>query len=205
MADQGSVNDYAASLVVGTRALELESITVLNMSANNYYLQLFNYPFAVEVARNVTDSTAAGSSPASSLFVVNHGLKTGDAVTIGGALNFGNCYVRVPPAGVPGAENTFYCYTTQAQALAGGIVGLFPVVSDHTTGTVLLISTTFAPVIPEEMPLMGTGAAPSNIVSYLNGRFTRGLYVRIVTAVNGATLGGADAKFSPRFRYAHGA
>ena len=68
-----------------------------------------------------------------------------------------------------------------------------------------LTSAADALVVAEEMPLMGTEAVPSNIVSYLNGRFTRGLYVRAVTAINGAVLAGNDVKFTPRFRYDHGA
>ena len=201
MADQGGVVDYAADLVVGTRHLELESLTVLNKSATNYYLQLFNYGFAVGTARNITASVAATGA----LTLAGHLLRTGDAVTIGGALAaFGNGYVLVPPAGVTGYANTFYVYDTLAHALAGGATGLQLPGGDNTLGTVLLRTAADAPMIPEEIPLMGTGSAPSNIVSVLNERFTRGLYARIVTAVNGSTLGGSDAKFTPRYRYAHG-
>ena len=71
-------------------------------------------------------------------------------------------------------------------------------------GYLLLRSAADSLMLCEEIPLMGTGAAPSNIVSVLNKRFTRGLYARIVTAVNGSTLGGTDAKFTPRFRYSQG-
>ena len=201
MADQGGVNDYAADLVVGTRHLELESLTALNKSATNYYLQLFNYPFAVGTARAITTSIAATGA----LTLVGHGLKTGDAVTIGGALaTLGNGYVWRAPDGVRGFADTFYVYDTLAHALAGGATGLQLPGSDGLTGTVLLRSASDALVIPEEMPLLGTGNAPANIVSYLNGRFTRGLYVRAVTAINGSTLGGADVKYTPRFRYANG-
>ena len=200
MADQGGVNDYAADLVVGTRHLELESLTALNKGATNYYLQLWPYPFAVGTARNITASVAATGA----LTLVGHGLKTGDAVTIGGALAFGNGYVEVPPAGMKGAEDTFFIYDTLAHALAGTATGLQLPGSDNTLGTVLLRTAADAPAICEELPLLGAGSAPANIVSYLNGRFPRGLYVRIVTAINGNVLGGTDAKFTPRFRYAYG-
>ena len=202
LADQGGVNDYAADLVVGTRRLELESLTALNRSTSNFYLQLFNYPFAVSTARNITTSVAASGM----LTLAAHGLRTGDAVTIGGALAaIGNGYVRRAEEGVAAALDTFYVYATLANALAGGATGLQLPASNGLTGTVLLRNAADAPVVPEEMPLLGTNNTPSNIVSYLNGLFTRGLYVRAVTAIGGSTLASADVKFTPRFRYGRGA
>ncbi len=200
MADQGGPLDYAADAVIGTRHLELESLTALNKSATDYYLQFFNLPFAAYTARTITSSVAATGA----LTLTSHLLRTGDAVTIGGTLAFGSVYVRVND-GASGAANVFYCYDTLAHALAGGTTGLQLPVLNGDTGTVTMRSATDAPMIPEEMPLLGTGSAPSNIISYLNGRFTRGLYVVAVTAINGATPAGADVKFTPRFRYAHGA
>lgn len=200
MADQGGVNDYAADLQVGTRALELESLTALNKSATNYYLQLFDLPFTAD-ARNIGAIAASGG-----ITLTAHKFQDGDAVVATGipGLTNGTYYVRIAPTGTRpdlGADpNTFYLYDTQAHATdRTSLTGLQTPTPGAGAGSVQI-----AGVIPEEMPLMGTGAAPGNIVSYLNGRFLRGLYVRVVTAVNGSTKGNADVKFTPRFRYVHG-
>lgn len=193
MADQGFPNDYAAELQIGTRELELESLTALNKSATNYYLQLFNLNFSPSRA----GITSGGDFPGQ-MFLAGHGFRDGDAVAyvVGGVTN--NWFVRIAPPAISGSADRFYLYDTLAHALdrtsnAGMQNPSFP-------GT-----TQITGIIPEEMPLLGTGSVPSNIVSYLNGRFTRGLYVRAVTAINGTTLGGSDVKFTPRFRYTHGA
>ena len=189
MADQGGPNDYAAALQVATRGIELESLTALNKSASNYYLQFFNLPFTAGT-RNITDSVAATGA----LTLAGHKFETGDAVTIAGALNaMGSGYVRATPPSV--SLDTFTVYDTLAHALAGGTTGLVLPAGDGLTGTIIITG-----VIPEEMPLLGTGSVPSNIISYVNGRFNRGLYVRAVTAINGSTLAGADVKFTPRYR-----
>jgi len=189
LADQGGPNDYAAELQVATVPLELESLTALNKSATNYYLQIFDLPFTAS-ARNIT----AADNVTGVLTLAGHKFQTGDAVTIGGGLAaMGGGYVRIAPPSV--SADTFTVYDTLAHAQAGGATGLVLPAGAGLTGTAIITG-----VIPEELPLLGTGSAPSNIISYNNGRFRRGCYVRLVTAVNGSTLGGADAKFTPRWR-----
>jgi hypothetical protein len=189
MADQGGPNDYAAALQVATRGIDLESLTALNKSVSNYYLQLFNLPFTAGT-RNITDSVVATGA----LTLAGHKFQNGDAVTIAGALSaMGSGYVRIAPPTV--SEDLFYVYDTLAHALAGGATGLIAPAGGGLTGTVIITG-----VIPEEMPLLGTALTPSNIISYVNGRFNRGLYVRAVTAINGSTLAGADVKYTPRYR-----
>ena len=194
LADQGAPNDYAAELQVATRPIDLESLTALNKSATPYYLQIFDLPFTAS-ARNITDSDDVTGA----LTLAGHKFQTGDAVTIGGALSaMGSGYVRIAPPSV--SADTFYLYDTLAHAIAGGATGLVLPAASDLTGTAIITG-----VIPEELPLLGTGSVPSNIVSYNNGRFKRGCYVRAVTAINGSTLAGNDVKFTPRYRHLVGA
>lgn len=205
MADEGGVHDYAADLVVGTRDLELESLTALNKSATNYYVQLFNIGFTAS-ARNCSASAAVGSIVHP--FIMDddggfHRFLDGDYVTFGGALvALGSGYVRTYKPGQP--DGVFQVFDTLAHAL-NRATQTGQITWASGSGTVQIANSGYAPLIPEEMPLLGTGSSPSNVISYLNGRFRRGLYVRAVTAINGSTLGGADVKFTARYRYKHGA
>jgi hypothetical protein len=201
MADQGQPNDYAAELQIGTRHLELDSLTALNKSATNYYLQLFNLPFTAD-ARAIGAIAANGG-----ITLAAHKFDDGDAVIATGipGLTNGTYYVRRAPTGTRsdlGADpNTFYLFDTAANATnRDSLTGLQSPTAGAGSGTVQITG-----VVPEEMPLPGTGSYPGNIVSYLSARFTRGLYARVVTTAGGSTKGGADVKFTPRFRYAHGA
>jgi hypothetical protein len=189
LADQGGPLDWAKEFLVNQNCL-LESLTALNKSAAAIYIQMFDSPRKLAVP--ITSTSAA----ANTFTAVAHGFITGDAVRI--------------PSGITGLTNvvkylgrvdadTFKLYGNRANALSGTTP--FDVTVNSETATLDLDSNYTSAPIPEEYPLLAAAGAPSNLISYVNGRFKRGLYVRAVTAVNGSTLiGSADVKFTPRYR-----
>jgi hypothetical protein len=196
LSDQGFPLDWAKKAVIATKNVELESLTVVNKGASACVIQLFNLPFdpAVVGAPTIASNICT---------LANHGLQTGDNVTLtGGTSGTATGYVAKLDA------NRFSLYDTLANARTAdgstGLTSLASVVGTVSTvwnsGTVIQNGTDYA-LLCEEYPLLGTSGSPSNQMSFTAAKFTRGLFVRGVTALNGSTLiGSSDLKFTPRFR-----
>jgi len=189
LADQGGPLDWAKVFLIKQNCL-LESLTALNKSAAAIYIQMFDSPRKLAVPITDTDMTTGDiTAPA-------HGFVTGDRVTLSGIATLTSGYIWVNSA------DTFRLFTTRAEALAetGSGLSLLPD-GDDDTGTLHLFSNNASAPVCEEYPLLAAANAPSNLISYVNGRFKRGLYVRAVTAVNGSTIiSGDDVKYTPRYR-----
>lgn len=188
-ADQGGPLAYAKEFLLN-RNLFLESLTWVNKSAATVYIQLFDSPRKLAVPiTNTVNATGYVTAPA-------HEFITGDKV------------IQVGIDGVPGTPtyvnvvdaDTLTFHSTRAQAIAG--TSIWYPDTDGDTGVVDLYSNIITPPVCEEYPVLAETSAPSNVGSYTNGRFRRGLYVRAVTAINGSTLiSAADIKFTPRYRF----
>jgi hypothetical protein len=186
ISDQGGPLDWAKEFLVNQNCL-LDSLTALNKSASAIYIQMFDSPRKLAVPITNTDNATGVLTAAGHVFI------TGDYVTLTSIAGLGSGYLnKVDPS-------SFTIHSTRALALAG-TSPLLPT-SNGDTGSADLASNISSPPIPEEYPLLAVANAPSNLISYVNGRFRRGLYVRAVTAVNGSTLiSAADVKFTPRYR-----
>lgn len=186
-ADEGGPQAYAKELLLSRNCL-VESLTAVSKSASDCYIQLFNSPRKLAVAITDSDMTTGVFTAA------GHGFVTGDfTYQTGTSLLQALYYLRAVDA------NTFTLHLSRAQALANTDIVLPD--ADNETGVIDLASNISSPPVAEEYPLKAAASAPSNVVSFTNARFTRGLYVRAVTAQNGSTLIGADdVKFTPRYR-----
>ena len=193
LSDQGQPLDWAKKAVIAAKNVELESLTVVNKSASACVIQLFNLPFDPAAVGTVT---AAGNIAT----LANHGLQTGDNVTLtGGTSGTATGVVARLDA------NRFRLYATLANArLNDGSTGLQTLTFVGAITTVWnsgIAGPADAALVPEEYPILGTGGSPSNQMSYTAAKFTRGLFVRGVTALAGGTLiSGDDLKFTPRYR-----
>lgn len=197
LSDQGFPLDWAKSAIIASKNVELESLTVVNKASSAAVIQLFNLPF---------DPTAVGSptiAVTNICTLAKHGLETGDNITLtGGTAGTATGYVARLSA------NTFAIYDSLAHARLGdGATGLTDL--SGVTGTVTTVwnsgvvtnNGTDMALLPEEYPIMGTVNAPSNQMSFTAAKFSRGLFVRGVTALSGSSLvSGNDLKFTPRFR-----
>lgn len=185
-ADQGGPLPYAKTLLLNRNCL-VESLTAVNKGASTCYVQLFNTPRKLAVAiTNTNNSTGVITAAA-------HEYVTGDKVTLAGITGLTTGYMNAATA------DTLKLYSTRALALAGGTPDLLPT-NNGESGTFSLASDAASAPVAEEYPLLAAGSAPSNVLSYSNARFTRGLYVRAVTAQNGSTLISADdIKYTPRY------
>lgn len=185
-ADQGGPLDFAKEMLLNLNTL-LESLTVVN-KGSACYVQIFDSPRKLAVP--VTDTVALSgliTAPA-------HGFQTGDRVTFTGIAGLTSGYIQ------NASVDTIYVCSTRALALAGALPDLLPS-GDGDTGFLDLYSNLASPPVPEEYPLAAEASAPSNVLSYTNARFRRGVYARGVTAINGSTLiAAADLKFTPRYR-----
>jgi hypothetical protein len=188
-ADEGGPLAYAKSLLLN-RNLVLESLTAVSKSASACYVQIFDSPRKLAVAITDTDSTSGLiTAPA-------HGFETGDKIVLSaGITGLPNAFYFLQKVDA----NSFYVNITRADAL-NSVAGE-PPDTDNLTGTFDLFSNNASAPVAEEYPLSAAASPPTNMLSYTNARFKRGLYVRAVTAQDGSTLIGADdVKFTPRYR-----
>lgn len=187
-ADEGGPLAYAKQFLL-PRNVALESLTWVNKGASGAYIQLFNSPRPL--AWPVTDSDIGAES-----FTVTagHGFQNGDYVTL-----------ELATAGTVSG----YLYNVDATTItlhanrADGLSGSGPVApaNDNETGTLDLASNVTSAPVAEEYPVLNEASAPANVGSLTNAKFSRGLYVRAVTAAGGSTLiSGDDVKFTPRYR-----
>ncbi len=190
IADQGGPLAYGKSFLLGTNTL-LDSLTAVN-KGDACYVQLIDTPRLLDVAITDTDNlTGIYTAPA-------HGFVTGDRiVVVVNGVPTPSRYLGVVDA------DSFKMYATRANALAG--TSAMGITDPDLTGTLNLQSNAsgagVVTLVAEEYPLAAAASAPANVLSYTAGRFTRGLYVRAVTAINGSTLiSGDDVKFTPRYR-----
>lgn len=188
-ADQGGPLAYAKEFLLN-RNLFLESLTWVNKSAATVYIQLFDSPRKMAVPiTNTVNATGIITAAAHSFVTGDHVFQVGIDGMPGASL-----YVNVVDA------DTFTFHLSRALALSGA--SILPPDADGDTGVVDLYSNIITPPVCEEYPVLAETSAPSNVGSYTNGRFRRGLYVRAVTAINGSTLiSAADIKFTPRYRF----
>lgn len=185
-ADEGGPLALAKEFLIDHN-LWLESLTWENTGADTAYIQIFNVPRKPSaVAITDTDMTTG------LITAPSHGLRTGDAITFSSIAGLTTGYAQVAN------DDAFYVHSNRIVALSGALPDLFPD-NDDDTGTVILTSLATPPAY-EEYPVLGSGSAPSNIGSYTNAQFSRGLYVRAVTAAGGSTLvGSAVIRFTPRY------
>lgn len=188
-ADEGGPLDWAKDFIIPRNVL-LESLTWVNKSAADIYIQLFDVPRKMDVA--ITGSAVEPDN----WFVVEtgHGFQDGDEVTLalapGGTVNGWLHNIDATHISL---------HTSRAEALTGTTPEV--PASAAETGTLNLSSLVTTPPVPEEYPVLMASSAPSNVGSYTNARFKRGLYVRAVTAVDGDTkIASNDVKFTPRYR-----
>lgn len=187
IADQGGPLAYAKEMLIPKPTL-LACCTAVNKGASACYIQFIDSPRKLAVP--ITDSAVV----AATYTAPGHQFVTGDAVTLTGITGgpFAG-YLHVIDA------DTFSFHESRADALAGS--DAVAPANEGETGTLDLTSNLAAPPVPEEYPLAAAASAPANVMSLLNARFHRGLYVRAVTAINGSTLiSAADVKFTPRHR-----
>lgn len=186
-ADEGGPLALAKDFLI-PHNLWLESLTWENTGADTAFLQIFNTPRRLAVAFTSTDATADTiTAPA-------HGFAPGDAVRVTGVTGLSPTntkYVSVVDA------DSIKVHGARALALAGG--DAFDITLNES-GSITLASDYVAAPLYEEYPVLGSASAPSNIGSYTNANFSRGLWVRAVTAAGGSTLvGSAVIRFTPRY------
>lgn len=187
-ADQGGPLDWAIEMLVNQPTL-LESLTVVN-KGTAAYVQIFDCP---RKARGIAISNTNNTTGVITVEDVNSYV-SGDKVTFTGITGLTTHYINAA------SGTTIKAYSTRALALAGGTPDVLPT-NNGETGTFLLASLSTLPIC-EEYPIGDAAAAPTNVISLINARFRRGLYVRGVTAVNGTTLiGSSDLKYTPRYRH----
>lgn len=188
-ADEGGPLALAKEMLVDHN-LWLESLTWENTGASAAFIQIFNVPRKLAIA--ITD-TADPLDLTGYITAASHELVTGDYVTCTGISGVTSGYVRVQNA------NSFNLYTTRAGAISGTGTIIVPD-TENDTGSVTLASDAASAPLYEEYPVLAAGSAPQNIGSYTNAKFSRGLYVRAVTAAGGSTLiSSAEIRFTPRY------
>lgn len=203
LADQGAPLDWAKEATIATRKVDLDSLTVVNKGASGCVIQLWNLPFSPTAGRTTTVDGATGIAT-----LASHKLNDGDQVTLTGSTSgTASGFVRRL------TKDSFQIFGTRAQAQATtvltGLVSLASLVGTITTawtaGVTVDSDGNEVAIVPEEFSILGVASAPSNQLSYTGSKFTRGLYVRGVTALNGSTLISAnDLKFTARYRLATG-
>ena len=195
LSDQGQPLDWGKKAVIASKNVELESLTVVNKGASAAVIQLFNLPF---------DPTALGAFTVSGTTDIatkaSHGLETGDNITLTGSTS-GTVtgYVRKIDNNtfaildsLAHARDNSYSTLSDLAVLVGTVSGVW---NSGVTGPSDLA------LVAEEYPIAGAAGAPSNIFSITAAKFSRGLFVRGVTALAGATLiSSDDLKFTPRYR-----
>ena len=185
-ADEGGPLALAKEFLIDHN-LYLESLTWENTGAAAAFIQIFNIPRKLAVAITDTDKTTGVVT------AVAHGFVTGDRLTFSGITGLTTHYVKAA------SVDTLKVYSTRALALVGGTPNVLPT-NDDETGTVTLATDAATAPPFEEYPVLAAASAPSNIGSYTAASFTRGLYVRAVTAAAGSTLiSSAAVRFTPRY------
>lgn len=190
VADQGQPLDYARDALISATPCALESLTAVNKGTDSPYIQLFD-------ARAIVTQTVTSSNGLPALTNLSgHTYTTGDRVSTTVAKQGGGSM-----AGFVGVVSTtvFQIYDTLVEALNAS--GTPQAAGNSSGGVSTLVEQDGSTLIPEEYPILAAASAPSNVLSYMNGRFRKGCYVRAVTAINGSTLiTNADVKFTPRYR-----